>query len=72
MDRIDFDTTLDSEELIRIPANLKKHLVKGESVHVTVSPEPPERRTVKRMREHPIPAPGFKPLTREELYDRNI
>ena len=72
MDRIDFDTTLESEEIIRIPADLKKHLVKGEAVHVTVSPESPERRTVKRMREHPIDAPGFKPLTRKELYDRNL
>ena len=71
MDRIEFDTTIEREGVIRIPANLTNGLRNGEAVHVTVAPEPEERQTVKRMREHPIHAPGFKPLTREEIYDRN-
>ena len=70
MDRIEFDTTVEGEGVIRIPANLTNGLHKGEAVHVTVAPEPRERWTVKQMRENPIHAPGFKPLTRDELYDR--
>ncbi len=70
MDHIEFDTTVEGEGVIRIPDDLKRGIARGEHVHVTLSPEPKERLTVKRMRENPIPAPGFKPLSREEIYNR--
>ena len=71
MDHIEFDTTVEGEGVIRIPDSLKRGLVPGEHVHVTLSPDPKERLTVKRMRENPIRVPdGFKPLTRDEIYNR--
>jgi hypothetical protein len=78
MDRIEFDATPEENgRLIRIPDEYVQALAKKGSVHVTVSSDNeqsvkrPERATVRRMREHPIYAPGVKPLTREEIYDRS-
>jgi hypothetical protein len=70
MNRIEFDTMVEGEGVIRIPASLANGLHKGETVHVTVAPEPNKRWTVEQMQKNPIHAPGFKPLTRDELYDR--
>ena len=78
MGRIEFDTTIEREGVIRIPANLTNGLRNGEAVHVTVAPEPKERKTVKRMRlvermiNHPLVVDEFTPLTREEIYDRRV
>lgn|GEM_PF-4536132 len=54
-----------SEESVAV-----KRLAKKKEVHITVSTERREPESAKLMREHPFIAPGAKPLTREELYDR--
>ena len=71
MDRIDFDTKADENGLIRIPDEYVKGLAKKETIHVTITTSRPERKTVKRMRENPFHVPDFKPLTRDEIYDRS-
>jgi hypothetical protein len=95
MDRIDFDSRVQSDGFIRIPDEYIAGLAKKE-VHITVLSDgsdqnkvkfmpvrdvnltkvdalpPGLRRTrlVERMIEHPFYDPDFKPLTREEIYDR--
>ncbi len=84
--QIDFDTTIEDEGIIRIPDRWKNGVHRGETVHVTLAQETngeekqkitlPEgarmTRTVRRMIENPFHAPpGFKPLTREEVHDRD-
>jgi hypothetical protein len=71
MDRIEFDASVDEGGVIRIPPEYGRTLTKGEKVHVSLSPKGSEKQTVKRMQENPLHAPGFKPLQRDELYDRN-
>jgi len=76
MDRFEFDAKVEEGgHFIRVPDEYVQGLAKEGKIHVTVSTEAdgkrPERETVKRMRENPIHAPGFKPLTREEIYDRS-
>jgi bifunctional DNA-binding transcriptional regulator/antitoxin component of YhaV-PrlF toxin-antitoxin module len=73
-ERIEFDTSADSEGRIDVPAEYRKELRSRPNLHVTI-----EERTrrdkrdpaafVRRAQEHPIAIPGFKPLTRDELYD---
>jgi hypothetical protein len=72
MGHIEFDATVESEGLIRVPTEYAGELPKGEVVHVTARTKSSERRTVKRMSEQPILAPGFHPLTREEIHDRRM
>jgi hypothetical protein len=75
MDRIvDFDARVE-DGTIHIPREMQATVKDGNQVHVTITVEPTravsEKRTVKRMREHPFEAPpDFKPLTRDEIYDR--
>lgn len=70
MDRIEFDASVDEEGVIHIPAEYTRDLARARKVHVEVTPEDEEPLTVKRMREHPLHAPNFKPLSRDEIYDR--
>jgi hypothetical protein len=77
MDRIiDFDAQIEDGGIIRIPEAMKQSVTNGNHVHVTIETEPfhakQEKRTAKRMRENPILPPDFKPLAREEIYDRNL
>lgn len=71
MDRIEFDTMVEVGGIIRIPDEYSRKLTRAEKVHVAVTPDEDEPLTVKRMRDHPFHAPGFKPLTRDEIYDRS-
>ncbi len=70
MDRIQFDTRVEEPGILRIPEPYAHELGKGKNVRVTVVEEPRENGTVKFLREHPLHAPGFKPMKREDLYDR--
>jgi hypothetical protein len=72
MDRIEFDTTIEREGVIRIPANLTNGLRNGETVHVTLSSGMRRTRLVERMINHPVVVDEFTPLTREEIYDRRV
>ncbi|MDP4199715.1 MAG: hypothetical protein Q8922_03830 [Bacteroidota bacterium] len=72
MDRIDFEGTVEGDGIIRIPAEYKRELVKGETVHVSLSVGKRRTRLVDRMINHPVPVDEFTPLTREEIYDRTI
>ncbi|HET6400671.1 MAG TPA: hypothetical protein VFH95_04650 [Candidatus Kapabacteria bacterium] len=70
MERIDFDTTMESGGVIRIPREYVKKLAANENIHVTLSGKQPQRASVKMMREEPLDAGDGIPLTRDELYDR--
>ena len=69
MDRIDFDAKIETGGIIRIPKEYVEKLMASEHIHVTLNGQPPERATVRMMREEPLDAPMAKPLTRDELYD---
>lgn len=73
MDRIEFDAQVESNEIIRIPAEYVGKL--HGSVHVTAEKGPngktSQNKMVQFMREHPLVAPGATPLSREELYGRS-
>ena len=71
MERIQFDTEVEKPGILRIPEKYARTLKEGERVRVTVSEEEiRETDTVKFLRENPLHAPGFKPMKREDLYDR--
>jgi hypothetical protein len=70
MDRIDFRTSVEEGGVIHIPAEFERKIAKGEVVHVTLSAEMRRTRLVERMINHPFYDPDFKPMTREEIYDR--
>lgn len=70
MERIQFDTTVEEPGILRIPSEYARKLAKGEDVHVTITDKPQEKATVKLMTENALHAPGFKPMKRDDLYDR--
>ncbi len=70
MDRIDFNTAVEEGGVIRIPAEYEREIAKGKEVHVTLSLEMRRTRLVERMINNPFYDPDFKPMTREEIYDR--
>ncbi len=70
MDRIDFDTRMESGGIIHIPNEYIKKIAANENVHVTLSGKQPQRASVKMMREEPLDTGDGIPLTRDELYDR--
>ncbi len=70
MDHIKFETRIEENGVLRIPESYSHELRKGENVRVTVSETPKEKPTVTFLREHPLHAPGFKPMSRDELYGR--
>jgi hypothetical protein len=65
MDRIEFDASVEKGGVIHIPPEYKRELAPARKVHVAVTPEEDEPRTVKRMREHPfhVPEPHPEPET---------
>jgi hypothetical protein len=70
MDRIDFNTTMESGGVIRVPSEYIQKLASNENIHVTLSGKQPQRASVKMMREEPLESGDGIPLTRNKLYDR--
>lgn len=74
-DKIEFDANSDAEGRIHVPPAYIERLRSKADLHVTVedasskaslNPAP----FLKRVRENPFLIPNFRPLTRDELYDR--
>jgi hypothetical protein len=70
---IEFDALVENGKIV-IPKEQKKRLGRRKRVHVTIREAQGPRKDHKPnlldyLLKHPLHVPGFKPLTREEIYE---
>lgn len=69
MQRVEFDAKVENG-IIEIPDEFQKELNGDVHVVVSVRKERQGKSYLREIIENPIDIPGFRPLTRDEIYDR--
>jgi hypothetical protein len=72
---IEFQTRFENGVIV-VPEEYKQDLSEGSSVKVTVVKQPKKRisetEILAELMRNPIPVPGVRSITREEMHDRNL
>lgn len=72
---VEFQTTIENGVIV-VPDEYKQDLSEGSSIKVTVVKQPKKRisetKMLAELMRNPIPVPGVRSITREEMHDRNL